>query len=152
MTPEQRRKKVYDLTYAHLLRPDPVNWLVAADLLEEDGQEELATRWRRRASLLEPLRAAFVAMKVHQSRDAYSLEWRKREVVIPAGKLTATFTYASRSCTSVLICLLAPDGVPLRSTYLGTFWGVNNRYVTQKLIEVIDWCTQYELHPPPPVQ
>jgi hypothetical protein len=152
MTPEQRRKKVYDLTYAYLLRPDPVNWLVAADLLEEDGQDEAATKWRRRASHLEPLRAAFAEMKGCVSKYAYTLDFSKKEVAVPVGIHNVTLCYTGRACTSVEILTHGERGPRLHVTYLGVFWGARARYVTLKLIQVIDWCTDFELHPPAPTE
>lgn len=42
------RKKLRELTHAYLLRPDPMAWLVAADLLEEGGRGEESALWRAR--------------------------------------------------------------------------------------------------------
>lgn len=41
-------RKLRNLLWAHLKRPDPFNWLVAADLLEEHGRDEEASKWRWR--------------------------------------------------------------------------------------------------------
>ncbi len=48
-------KKLRQLTWAYLKRPDPFNWLLAADLLEENGLDEESQKWRWRAESLPAL-------------------------------------------------------------------------------------------------
>lgn len=51
-------RKLRQLTWAHLKRPDPVSWLLAADLLEESGLDAEAAKWRWRAESLPALEYA----------------------------------------------------------------------------------------------
>lgn len=51
-------KKLRQLTWAHLKRPDPFNWLLAADILEESGMDEEAAKWRWRGESLPALEYA----------------------------------------------------------------------------------------------
>lgn len=54
-------KKLRQLTWAHLKRPDPFSWLLAADLLEENGLDEESAKWRWRAEGLPALQQAIDA-------------------------------------------------------------------------------------------
>lgn len=108
-------KLLCQMVGAYLLRPDPVAWLAAADIFEENAQPEIAHRWRKRAEWFPPLLAA------HGRFREAGAEFKRREYIDLGERFTVVMEQSYQRSSVYVTARLRRDRVFICQSI---FWGL----------------------------
>lgn len=134
-----RRKLLRQMTGAYLARPDPVAWLAAADIYEEAGDQKKAALWRRRGELFPPLLEAYAKFWLEAKKAAWL--WMPT-LRLPLGGVEVII--CQNYTRSSFVVEAGRTGVTFE-TFVVRAYEPQTRYVTAKLMKVVDWVGRQEV-------